>query len=103
MTDAKPKGHIGKGWKLNVMIDVGRAKTDKKVALRGVRETQVGGHVAAMTGAMIATSLVVWPAAPFFLLMHGEDITIPKGTEITAYVNGDVGVDSTKLIRVAFR
>ncbi len=42
-----------------------------------------------MTGAIVATSLVVWPAAPFFLFMHGKDTTIPKGTEITAYVNGE--------------
>jgi hypothetical protein len=25
--------------------------------------------------------------------MHGKDITIPKGTEITAYVNGDIPLD----------
>jgi hypothetical protein len=43
-----------------------------------------------MTGAIVATSLVLWPAAPFFLFMHGKDTTIPKGTEITAYVNGEV-------------
>ena len=28
--------------------------------------------------------------------MHGKDITIPKGTEITAYVNGDVQLDRAK-------
>ena len=43
-----------------------------------------------MTGAMVATAIEFWPAAPLFLLMHGKDITIPKGTEITAYVNGEV-------------
>ncbi len=103
VTEAKPKGHMGKGGKLNVMIDFVRARTDEKVALRGVREGQGGGHVGAMTGAMVATSLVVWPAAPFFLFMHGKDITIPKGTEITAYVNGDVRIDSAKLNRIASR
>ncbi len=50
----------------------------------------------AMTGAIVATSLVFWPAAPFFLMMHGKDITIPKGTEITAYVNGNMNLDSTR-------
>ena len=25
--------------------------------------------------------------------MHGKDISIPKGTEITAYVNGDMKLD----------
>ncbi len=28
--------------------------------------------------------------------MHGKDISIPKGTEITAYVNGDVRLDPAK-------
>jgi len=28
--------------------------------------------------------------------MHGKDISIPKGTEITAYVNGDVKMDLAK-------
>ena len=28
--------------------------------------------------------------------MHGKDITIPKGTEITAYVAGDTPLDPTK-------
>ncbi len=42
-----------------------------------------------MTGAIVATSIVFFPAAPLFLFVHGKDITIPSGTEITAYVNGD--------------
>jgi hypothetical protein len=46
-----------------------------------------------MTAGIVVTSLVVWPAAPFFLLMHGKDFTIPKDTEITAYVNGDMTLD----------
>jgi hypothetical protein len=43
-----------------------------------------------------ATAIVVWPAAPFFLFTHGKDTTIPKGTEITAYVNGEIKLDRTK-------
>jgi diacylglycerol kinase family enzyme len=39
---------------------------------------------------------VFFPAAPFFLFMHGKDITIPKGTEITAYINGDMRLDLAK-------
>jgi len=45
---------------------------------------------------MVATSLVFFPAAPFFLFMHGKDISIPKGTEVTAYVNGDMKLDIAK-------
>jgi hypothetical protein len=45
---------------------------------------------------MVATSLIVWPVAPVFLLMHGKDVTIPKGTAVTAYVSGDVKLDLAK-------
>jgi len=27
-----------------------------------------------MTGGIVATSIVFFPAAPFFLLMHGKDV-----------------------------
>src|SRR6478672_11234014 len=49
-----------------------------------------------MTGAIVATSIVFFPAAPLFLFMHGKDITIPKGTEITAYASGDTKLDQAK-------
>jgi hypothetical protein len=51
-----------------------------------------------MTGAMVATAIVVWPAAPFFLFMHGKDVTIPKGTKITAYVDGEIKLDRAKFV-----
>jgi hypothetical protein len=28
--------------------------------------------------------------------MHGKDITIPKGTEVTAYINGNVPLDMAR-------
>jgi hypothetical protein len=49
-----------------------------------------------MTGAIVVTSIVFFPAAPLFLFMKGKDITIPKGTEITAYINGEVPLDQRK-------
>jgi len=49
-----------------------------------------------MTGAIVATSIVFFPAAPLFLFIHGKDMTIPKGTEVTAYVNGDFVIDAAK-------
>jgi hypothetical protein len=30
--------------------------------------------------------------------VHGKDITIPKGTEITAYINGDIPLDPKKFV-----
>jgi hypothetical protein len=45
---------------------------------------------------MVATSIVFFPAAPLFLFIKGKDITIPKGTEITAYVNDEYALDAAK-------
>lgn len=96
ITEAQPKRSMGRGGKLDVNIDSLRLTDGEKVPLRAVKENEGGGHVGAMTGAMVATAVVFFPAAPLFLLMHGKDINIPKGTEITAYVAGNIPLDKTK-------
>ncbi len=94
VTDAEKKRRMGRAGKLNVNLDAVRLADGEKVALRGVKQMNGGGHVGAVTTGIVLTSLVVWPAAPLFLLMHGKDTTIPKGTEITAYTNGNMTLDS---------
>jgi hypothetical protein len=96
VTEAQPKRRMARGGKLDVNIDAVRLADGEKCPLRAVKEVKGGGHTGAMTAGIVATGLVVWPAAPFFLFMHGKDITIPEGTEITAYVNGDMRVHSAK-------
>lgn len=96
VTEAQSKRRMARGGKLDVNIDYVRLIDDEKVALRAVKEVKGGGHTGAMTGGMVASAIVFFPAAPFFLFMHGKDITIPKGTEITAYVNGEIKLDPTK-------
>jgi len=97
VTDAEKKKRMARGGKLDVTIDYVRLVSDEKVALRGVKETSGGGHTGAMTGGIVVTALIVWPAAPFFLFMHGKDTVIPRDTEITAYVNGEIKLDRQKL------
>jgi len=96
ITDAEPKRRMGRGGKLDVNIDSLRLKDGEKIPLRAVKETKGGGHTGAMTGAMVGTALVFFPAAPLFLFMHGKDINIPEGTEITAYVAGNIPLDRAK-------
>jgi len=93
VTEAQPKRRMGRAGKLNTNIDNVRLTSGEKVALRAIKDVKGGGHQGAITGAIVATSIVFFPAAPLFLLVHGKDITIPKGTEITAYINGDVPLD----------
>jgi len=101
ITEAEPKRRLARGGKLNVNIDSVRLASGEKAALRAVKEVSGGGHTGAMTGAIVATSIVFFPAAPFFLFIKGKDIIIPKGTEITAYINGDISLDPKKFAPLA--
>ncbi len=98
VTRAKPKGRMGKAGKLDITIDFVRTVTGEKIALRAVRETSGKGTTGAMTGAIVASSILFFPAAPFFLFMKGKDTKLPKGTEVAAYVNGDASLDRSKFV-----
>jgi hypothetical protein len=96
VTDCNAKKSMGRAGKLNISISYARLTDQEKIALRAIQDNKGGGHVGAMTGAMVATSIVFFPAAPLFLFIHGKDVTIPQGTEITAFVEGDMHLDMTK-------
>jgi hypothetical protein len=100
VTDASPKKSMGRGGKLDVNVDSVRLIDGEKLQLRAVQDNKGGGHVGAMTGAMVATSIVFFPAAPLFLFVHGKDIVIPQGTEVTAFVQGDMKLDMAKFAPV---
>lgn len=96
VTEAEAKKRMARGGKLNINIDAVRLADGEKAALRGVKEVKGGGHTGAMTGGIVASAIVFFPAAPFFLFMHGKDVTIPKGTEVTVYINGNTAIDPAK-------
>ena len=84
----KRKRRIARGDRLSVGIDFVRLADGEIVLVRGVKDATGGGRVRVMTGAIAASGVFFFPAAPFFLLLHGKDATIPAGTELTAYVDG---------------
>lgn len=96
VTEAQKKRRMGRGGKLNMNIDSVRLVSGDRAALRAVKEATGGGHVGKITTAIVITSIVFFPAAPLFLFIKGKDITIPKGTEITAYINGNTPLDLAK-------
>lgn len=100
VTDASPKKSMGRGGKLDVNVDSMRLIDGEKAQLRAMQDAKGGGHVGAMTGAMVATSIVFFPAAPLFLFIHGKDIVIPQGTEVTAFVQGDMKLEMAKFAPV---
>ena len=96
VTSAQAKRRMGRAGHLDINIDKVRLADGEKVFLRAVKDEKGGSHTGAMTGAIVATSLVLLPAAPLFLLIHGKDVTIPKGTPLTAFVQGDQTLNKAK-------
>jgi PEGA domain len=94
VTEAQPKRRMGRAGKLEIVLDYVRLADTEKAAVRAVKDAKGGSHTVGMTVGIVATGLLFFPAAPFFLFMHGKDITVPKGAEITAYVNGDVRLET---------
>src|SRR5687768_4216775 len=78
--EVRKKRRMGRGGILNINIDSVRLTSGQKVALRAVKDHKGGGHVGAITGAIVGTSILFFPAAPLFLFIRGKNITIPKGT-----------------------
>lgn len=92
VTDAKLKKCMGRSGKLDLNIHNVRLADGDQVLLRAFKDGKGPGH----PGATIATSLLVWPAAPFYLLIHARESMIPKGTNISAFVHGNVTLDGAR-------
>jgi hypothetical protein len=96
VTEAQPKRRMGRAGKLEIVLDYVRLVDNEKAAVRAVKDAKGGSHTVGMTAGIVATGLLFFPAAPFFLFMHGKDITVPKGAEVTAYINGDVRLEEAR-------
>ena len=95
--NAKPRGRVGKGGKLDISIDSVIAVSGDKVPLRTVRQTKGESQVGTMTTGLILTGIFFFPAAPLFLFVKGKDVSVAKGTEFIAYVNGDTTIDQANI------
>jgi PEGA domain len=73
VTEAQPKRRMGRAGKLEMVLDYVRLADTEKAAIRAVKDAKGGSHVAGMT-----------------------DITIPKGAEVTGYINGDMRLEASK-------
>ena len=73
VTEAEPKGHMGKAGKLNVSVSSVQLADGGKLALRsfGINTSNE------------AKSGISLPK------LHGKEIVFPQGSEMTAYVDGD--------------
>lgn len=96
VTVAQSKRRLGREGKLDMTLDYVRLVDNEKAALTATAGGKGGSHTGAMVGAMVATAIFTLGGSALFLFMHGKDITIPKGAETTAYINGDMTLDMSR-------
>jgi hypothetical protein len=93
VAEAQRHRRLGRGGKIEIKIDEVRLADGERVRLRAVRDAHGGGRVGLMTTAIVASGILFFPVAPLFLFVQGKDITIPKDTVVTAYIDGDTALD----------
>jgi hypothetical protein len=101
ITAAEHKRRLGRAGKLDLNLDKVRLSDGEKALIKATKDAQGAGHTGAMVGAMAATAIFTLGGSALFLLMHGKDITIPKGTPVTAFVQGDDVLDRTRFEKFA--
>jgi len=82
VVEVEPKRRLGRAGKLNFMLDHVKAIEGSNLRLRAA-STRKGED---KTGAVIVGTVLL---SPLFLIMRGKDVSIPKGTAMTAYIDGD--------------
>ncbi len=84
VVEARDNGALGKNGKLNVRL-VYLKVGDDRIKLRATK----GSKGETRVGATVATVILFWPAAPF---IRGKDVSIKKGTIMTAFVDQDMSL-----------
>jgi hypothetical protein len=96
VTQAVHKRRLGRTGKLDFSIERVVAADGTSIPLRYSPLKKDGGSHALATGIITAGAAVAfWPAAPFFLLIQGKDVTLHRGIEV------DVFTDQTFTLRNA--
>jgi hypothetical protein len=99
ITDAEHKRRMGRAGHVNMNIDKVRLADGENALLRAVEQSQGGSNTGKMVGAMAATAIFTLGGSALFLLVHGKDTIIPKGTAVTAFVQGNVTLDQSNFHR----
>jgi hypothetical protein len=98
---AEPKKRLGRAGKLELTLDRVHLADGEEAPITATETGTADGPVKGATIAKVAAGLAFFPTVPLVLLMHGRDMSIPKGTAITAYVKGDQPLTMSKFTPAA--
>ncbi|WP_404783369.1 hypothetical protein [Altericista sp. CCNU0014] len=95
IAEVKRAKMLGRKGKIAIVLKEVALVSGERVSLRS-NQSQGGG----LSAGTIALSAIV---TPFFLFMGGKEAKYPAGTEFTAFVDGDYGLDRAKFDRGGLR
>ena len=90
VTESKAARTLGREGRLFFTVNDITLRNGAKIPVRAFNRTKGENRTREMINTMMQVPLA---SAPFFLLMHGTNTTFYRGTEITAFVDGDIQLD----------
>jgi hypothetical protein len=99
--DAQTARRLGRTGRIGVRLDWVFPATGKRLPLRAVSARSDGSRAGQVASNTTIAATFFFPAAPFFLLMKGKEVTIPKGTLVTSFINGDHRLDREAFVRAS--
>lgn len=97
--DAQTARRMGRTGRIGVRLDWVFPATGKHLPLRAVSARSDGSRAGQVASNTTIAATFFFPAAPFFLLMKGKEVTIPKGTLVTSFIDGDHRLDREAFVR----
>jgi hypothetical protein len=97
ITAAAPRGRMGRSGKLAINVDAVCLANGERAALRAIPDLDPPAVRKASADGRLTDSLLAFPAWPVMLFLYGKDVTAPKGSEFTAYLNDDLNLSAESL------
>jgi hypothetical protein len=91
--EAQAARRMGRTGRVGVRLDYVFLATGKRAKLRAISARSDGGRGTQMAEHSLIAAQFFFPVAPFFLLQKGKEVTIPKGTLATAFIDGEHPLD----------
>jgi len=98
--DAKTARRMGRSGRVGVRLDWVFPAAGERLPLRAISARSDGSRAGQVASNTTIAATFFFPAAPFFLLMKGKEVTIPKGTLVTSFIDGDHRLDREAFVRM---
>ena len=91
--DAQAARRMGRTGRIGIRLDWVKSAADKPLALRAMHARADGSEAKTVAENAYLVGVFFFPAAPFMLLKKGHEMTIPVGTLVTAFIDGNLKLE----------